>query len=89
MLLFDLCFLETTGNEVPSKEVLLHLIDYMLTKQSVDEQVDYIMRNMRTHLLVSLDPDGSETAVENDCVSTTGRMNAAGFDLSITQRYAR
>ena len=39
------------GNEVPSKEILLHLIDYMLNNQSNDPSVDYVMKNTRLHIL--------------------------------------
>ena len=39
------------GNEVPSKEILLHLIDYMLNNQKNDSSVDYIMKNTRLHIL--------------------------------------
>jgi hypothetical protein len=39
------------GNEVPSKEVLLHLIDYMLNNQKSDANVDFVMKNTRLHIL--------------------------------------
>ena len=46
------------GNEVPSKEILLHLIDYLLFNQTSDPAVDYLLKNTRIHILPSLNPDG-------------------------------
>ena len=70
------------GNEVPSKEILLHLIDYMLNNQSADPSVDYVMKNTRLHLLVTMNPDGLEMSTVGDCSSVQGRYNANGFDLN-------
>ena len=39
------------GNEVPSKEILLHLVDYMLNNQNTDSSVDFVMKNTRLHIL--------------------------------------
>ena len=72
-----------TGNEAPSKEILLHLIDHMLRNEQADASVDYVMQNTRVHLLVSMNPDGFESAVVNDCQGLTGRANANGKDLSM------
>ena len=46
------------GNEVPGKEILLHLVDYMLNNQKNDPNVDFIMKNTRVHILPTLNPDG-------------------------------
>ncbi len=67
---------------MPSKEILLHLIDYMLRNQASDPLVDYVMRNTRVHLLVSMNPDGFERAMLNDCMGLGGRANANNYDLS-------
>ena len=47
------------GNEPTSREVLLHFIDYVLNNQNNDSSVDYIMKNMRLHILVSMNPGNS------------------------------
>lgn len=70
------------GNEVPSKEVLIYLADYMLNNQSTDAQVDFIMKNTRVHILPSLNPDGYEKSTMNDCMSVEGRYNANNYDLN-------
>ena len=72
-----------TGNEAPSKEILLHLIDHMLRNEQADASVDYVMQNTRVHVLVSMNPDGLESALIGDCTGFTGRYNANGYDLSI------
>ena len=70
------------GNEVPSKEILLHLIDYMLTNQTNDKGVDFVMKNTRVHIMVSMNPDGFESSIIGDCTSVNGRYNANGYDLN-------
>ena len=70
------------GNEVPSKEVLLHLIDYLLTNQNTDSNVNYLLKNTRIHIMPSMNPDGYEASSLGDCFSLLGRENANGFDLN-------
>ena len=70
------------GNEVPSKEILLHFIDYLLFNQTNDASVDYLLKNTRIHILPSLNPDGFEVSKVGDCLSVNGRYNANGFDLN-------
>lgn len=70
------------GNEVPSKEVLLHLIDYLLNNQNSDSNVDYLLKNTRIHIMPSMNPDGYEMSSIGDCFSETGRFNANGYDLN-------
>lgn len=70
------------GNEVPSKEVLIQLLDYMLTSQTTDPDVDFIMKNTRVHIMPSMNPDGFEMSRVNDCSSVTGRYNANNRDLN-------
>lgn len=70
------------GNEVPSKEVLLRLIDYMLNNQNTDPNVDYIMKNTRVSIMVSMNPDGYEKSQVGSCNDVTGRYNANNYDLN-------
>jgi carboxypeptidase D len=69
------------GNEVPSKEILISFIDYLLTNQN-DPDVNYLLANTRVHILVTMNPDGFEMAQLGDCQGVTGRYNANGFDLN-------
>ncbi len=67
---------------MPSKEVLLHLINYILTQQTKDTHVDFIIKNTRVHILVSMNPDGHEIAKQGDCTGISERQNANGYDLN-------
>ena len=70
------------GNEVPSKEVLLHLIDTLLTTQNSDRNVKYLLTNMRIHILPSMNPDGYEQSTVGDCQGLVGRYNFNSYDLN-------
>jgi murein tripeptide amidase MpaA len=72
------------GNEPPSKEVLLHFIDYLLNNQMNDENVDYILKNTRIHILPLMNPDGQERAIPGICndEANLGRNNAKDVDLN-------
>jgi len=69
------------GNEAANREILLHLIDYMLTNQATDPEVDYLLKNTRIHILPSMNPDGYAMAVEGQCAGS-GRNNKNGQDLN-------
>lgn len=45
------------GNEVLGRELLLYFADYLLNNQK-DSDVVYLLKNMRIHLMPSLNPDG-------------------------------
>ena len=70
------------GNEPPGKEILLHLVDYLLHNQKNDTGVKYLLQNTRIHIMPSLNPDGFEASIVGDCSSTKGRENANSFDLN-------
>jgi hypothetical protein len=79
------------GNEVAGREILFHLIDYMLTNSTRDENVAFIMQNTRVHIMPSLNPDGFERAKVGDCDADeniitskdpTGRRNSNNKDLN-------
>jgi carboxypeptidase M len=74
------------GDEGATQETLLHLINYMLTSQSVDPSVDYVMKHTRTHVLVSMNPDGFEksfsTSQMDNCDNKVGHNNQNGFNLN-------
>lgn len=70
------------GNEVVGKEILLKFINDILENPSKDSSFDSIMKNIRVHYLPLMNPDGLAKSHENDCSSTVGRYNNAGFDLN-------
>lgn len=70
------------GNEVVGRELMLHLIDYLLTNYATNNTVKYLVDNLRIHILPALNPDGYAEALEGDCDGIVGRTNANGFDLN-------
>ena len=59
------------GNEVVGLEMLLYLIEYLLT--SPDLQVYQLMQRSRIWIMPSMNPDGLEISQYGDCTSTNGR----------------
>lgn len=59
------------GNEVIGLEMLLHLIEYLLTSE--DNQVLQVMSRSRIWIMPSMNPDGLEISQYGDCSSTRGR----------------
>uniref|UniRef100_A0A1A9VC85 Peptidase M14 domain-containing protein n=1 Tax=Glossina austeni TaxID=7395 RepID=A0A1A9VC85_GLOAU len=70
------------GNEPVGRELLLHLIQYLVTSYETDQYVHWLLDNMRIHILPSMNPDGFAVAKEGTCEGGQGRYNARGFDLN-------
>lgn len=61
------------GNEVVGLEVLLYLIEYLLT--SNDTQAVQLMNQSRIWIMPSMNPDGLAISNYGDCDSTVGRLD--------------
>jgi len=59
------------GNEVVGLEMLLYLIEYLLT--SNDNQVIELMNQSRIWIMPSMNPDGLEMSQYGDCSTVNGR----------------
>ncbi|XP_073982589.1 carboxypeptidase D isoform X2 [Rhodnius prolixus] len=70
------------GNEAVGRELMLHLIQYLVNSYSVDPYIKWLLDNTRIHILPSMNPDGFEVAREGQCDGGQGRYNARGFDLN-------
>jgi len=70
------------GNEAVSREMTLHLIEYLARSYREDEYIRWLLDNTRIHIMPSLNPDGFEVAREGTCYGGQGRYNARGFDLN-------
>jgi murein tripeptide amidase MpaA len=70
------------GNESPSREVVLHFLDYMLNNEASDPSVQFLMKSTRIHVMPTMNPDGFEGSIVTDCSSVHGRYNANNFDLN-------
>nr|XP_027196128.1 carboxypeptidase D-like [Dermatophagoides pteronyssinus] len=70
------------GNEVVGRELLLHLIDHLLSTYHSNSSTRSLVDNVRIHIAPTINPDGYENANEGDCMGTVGRYNANGRDLN-------
>ncbi|XP_050428742.1 carboxypeptidase M-like isoform X2 [Adelges cooleyi] len=70
------------GNEAVGRELMMHLIQYLVNSYSVDPYIRWLLDNTRIHILPSMNPDGFEVAREGQCDGGQGRYNARGFDLN-------
>jgi len=69
------------GNERATTEVLLQLIEYMLTHYGKDFFVTQIIDKGHLYFLPMINPDGSEIADIGQCNSSKGLTNANNVDL--------
>lgn len=70
------------GNEPVGKELMLHLIQYLITSYNTDPYIKWLLDNTRIHILPSLNPDGYSISKEGSCDGAQGRYNARGLDLN-------
>jgi len=70
------------GNEAVGRELMLHLIQYLVNSYNTDQYIKWLLDNTRIHILPSMNPDGFEVAREGQCDGGQGRYNARGFDLN-------
>ncbi|KAK9955727.1 hypothetical protein ABG768_015583 [Culter alburnus] len=70
------------GDEALSRQVLVYLIEYLLTQYGRDVRVTELVNRTDIYIMASMNPDGFERAVEGDCAgSAEGRENAKHYDL--------
>ncbi|XP_076646852.1 carboxypeptidase D svr isoform X1 [Halictus rubicundus] len=70
------------GNEVVGREILLLLLRYLCENYETNEVVTKILKNVRLHVMPSMNPDGYEISKEGDVYGGHGRSNAKGVDLN-------
>ncbi|XP_020279695.1 carboxypeptidase M-like isoform X2 [Pseudomyrmex gracilis] len=70
------------GNEAVGRELMLHLIHFLVTSYGIDSYITWLLDNTRIHILPSMNPDGFEVSKEGNCDGGQGRYNARGFDLN-------
>ena len=78
------------GNEVVSREILLHFIESLLDGyQRNDEEITHLIKNTRISIMPSMNPDGYEKAKTvprnkegERCTGVVGRRNANNTDLN-------
>uniref|UniRef100_A0A8C5R157 Carboxypeptidase M n=1 Tax=Leptobrachium leishanense TaxID=445787 RepID=A0A8C5R157_9ANUR len=69
------------GNEVVGRELMLHLVDNLVTNYQTDPVISDLINKTRIHIMSSMNPDGFESSAQ-ECESVDGRYNKNGFDLN-------
>lgn len=70
------------GDEALSRQVLVYLIEYLLTQYDRDVRVTELVNKTDIYIMAAMNPDGFERAVEGDCTgSAESRENAKHYDL--------
>ncbi|XP_012873466.1 PREDICTED: carboxypeptidase M [Dipodomys ordii] len=70
------------GDETVGREMLLHLIDYLVTNHGKDTEITKLINNTRIHIMPSMNPDGFESVKKPDCFYNSGRSNSNDYDLN-------
>ncbi|XP_075978004.1 carboxypeptidase D isoform X3 [Anticarsia gemmatalis] len=70
------------GNEAVGRELLLQLIQHLVTSYDTDPYIKWLLDNTRIHLMPSMNPDGFAISKEGQCDTTYGRHNARRYDLN-------
>lgn len=71
------------GDETVSRQVLVYLADYLLTKYGVEPRISELVNNTDIYIMPSMNPDGFERSTEGDCVGyNSGRGNGKHIDLN-------
>ncbi|MEE6505632.1 hypothetical protein FKM82_005597 [Ascaphus truei] len=64
------------------RELLLHLIDYLLINYGHDEDITALIKSTRIHFLPAMNPDGFKVSTPGDCGGEHGRNNFHNVDLN-------
>ncbi|XP_060050954.1 carboxypeptidase M [Erinaceus europaeus] len=70
------------GDETVGRELMLHLIDYLVTNDGKDPEITQLINSTRIHILPSMNPDGFEAVKKPDCFYSVGRENSNYYDLN-------
>ncbi|XP_041796118.1 carboxypeptidase D isoform X2 [Chelmon rostratus] len=71
------------GDETVSRQVLVYLVEYLLTKYGEEPRISELVNNTDIYIMPSMNPDGFEKSREGDCRGTSGgRNNAKNMDLN-------
>nr|XP_056703243.1 carboxypeptidase M [Euleptes europaea] len=70
------------GDEAVGREMLLHLIDFLVTSYQHDPVITKLIDSTRIHIMPSMNPDGFEATEQPRCYPSQGRNNKNGADLN-------
>ncbi|XP_037005981.2 carboxypeptidase M isoform X1 [Artibeus jamaicensis] len=70
------------GDETVGRELMLHLIEYLVTSDGKDPEITNLINTTRIHIMPSMNPDGFEAVKRPDCFYSNGRENGNSYDLN-------
>uniref|UniRef100_A0A8I3RZK0 Carboxypeptidase M n=1 Tax=Canis lupus familiaris TaxID=9615 RepID=A0A8I3RZK0_CANLF len=70
------------GDETVGRELLLHLIEHLVTRDGKDLEITNLINSTRMHFMPSMNPDGFEAVRKPDCFYSNGRENSNHYDLN-------
>ncbi|XP_071075038.1 carboxypeptidase M isoform X2 [Dasypus novemcinctus] len=70
------------GDETVGRELLLHLIEYLVTNEGKDPDITNLINSTRIHIMPSMNPDGFEAVRKPNCFYSNGRENHNQYDLN-------
>ncbi|XP_032710745.1 carboxypeptidase M [Lontra canadensis] len=70
------------GDETVGRELLLHLIEHLVTNDGKDLEITNLINSTRIHFMPSMNPDGFEAVIKPDCFYSNGRENTNFYDLN-------
>ncbi|XP_077421112.1 carboxypeptidase D [Vanacampus margaritifer] len=71
------------GDETVSRQVLVYLVEYLLTKYEVEPRIAKLVNTTDIYIMPSMNPDGFEASKEGVCSGNReGRNNANDKDLN-------
>ncbi|XP_004700518.1 carboxypeptidase M [Echinops telfairi] len=70
------------GDETVGRELLLHLIEHLVTHDGRDPEITNLINTTRIHIMPSMNPDGFEAVQKPDCYYSEGRENYNHYDLN-------
>ncbi|XP_075407424.1 carboxypeptidase M [Tenrec ecaudatus] len=70
------------GDETVGRELLLHLIEHLVTHDGRDPEITNLINSTRIHIMPSMNPDGFEAVQKPDCYYSEGRENYNHYDLN-------
>ena len=68
-----LCNALLVGEQVVGRELLLHLIEHLVTQYGKDQKVTGLLNTATVHIMPTMNPDGFAVAEVNDCDGDQGR----------------
>ena len=72
-LLYRCVMASLNDGQVVSRELLLHLIDHLVTQYGQDDRMTHLLNTTTVHVMPTMNPDGFAVANTTICTGVQGR----------------